>query len=145
MPSQPIIRGGEANFNQSFDVDADNGRAAKSLGELVGKRQAAKKSYYQSQVDEMNNLDTLLKTTDVKDFADMQKSIAGARDEIKQLYMDNNFKGHNTPEFQQKLYEIKFAVDQALAQCPEYSLEQDWLEEQHVNRAMEKLQNGKKT
>lgn len=45
----------------------------------------------------------------------------------------------------QKLYEIKFAVDQALAQCPEYSLEQDWLEEQHVNRAMEKLQNGKKT
>lgn len=45
----------------------------------------------------------------------------------------------------QKLYEIKFAVDQALAQCPEYSVEQDWLEEQRVNRAMEKLQNGKKT
>jgi hypothetical protein len=41
----------------------------------------------------------------------------------------------------QKLYEIKFAVDQALAQCPEYSTEEEWLEEQRMNRAFEKLGN----
>jgi hypothetical protein len=41
-------------------------------------------------------------------------------------------------------YEIKFAVDRALAQCPEYSGETEWLDEQRVDRALEKLQNGKK-
>lgn len=45
----------------------------------------------------------------------------------------------------QRLYEIKFAVDRALAQCPDYSPEQEWLDEQRVNCAMEILQNGKKT
>ncbi len=41
----------------------------------------------------------------------------------------------------QKLYEIKFALDEALARCPEYSVEEEWLAEQRTNRAFEKLGN----
>lgn len=44
----------------------------------------------------------------------------------------------------QKLYEIKFAVDTALAKCPTYSGEQKWLEEHRVNESFKKLSNGKR-
>lgn len=57
---------------------------------------------------------------------------------------DPHIDGFNGWACKQKLYEIKFAVDRALAQCPEYSGETEWLDEQRVDRALEKLQNGKK-
>lgn len=41
----------------------------------------------------------------------------------------------------QKLYEIKFALDEALARCPDYAPEEEWLEEQRINKAFKKLGN----
>ena len=41
----------------------------------------------------------------------------------------------------QKLYEIKFALDEALAKCPKYSGEEEWLEEQRTTKAFKRLGN----
>jgi len=42
----------------------------------------------------------------------------------------------------QRLYEIKFAVDEALAKCPEYAGEAEWLEEKRTDKAFQKLGNS---
>ncbi len=39
----------------------------------------------------------------------------------------------------QKLYEIKFALDEALARCPKYHGEEEWIEEQRTEKAFRKL------
>ena len=41
----------------------------------------------------------------------------------------------------QKLYEIKFAIDEALAKCPEYAGEAEWLEDRRTEKAFKKLGN----
>jgi hypothetical protein len=41
----------------------------------------------------------------------------------------------------QKLYEIKFALDEALARCPKYHGEEEWIEEQRTEKAFRKLGN----
>jgi hypothetical protein len=41
----------------------------------------------------------------------------------------------------QRLYEIKFAVDEALAKCPTYHGEEEWLEEKRTDKAFQKLGN----
>jgi len=41
----------------------------------------------------------------------------------------------------QKLYEIKFALDESLARCPKYHGEEEWLEEQRTAKAFKKLGN----
>ena len=41
----------------------------------------------------------------------------------------------------QRLYEIKFAVDEALAKCPTYHGEEEWVEEQKTAKAFKKLGN----
>jgi hypothetical protein len=41
----------------------------------------------------------------------------------------------------QKLYEIKFAIDEALAKCPEYAGEAEWLEDLRTEKAFRKLGN----
>lgn len=41
----------------------------------------------------------------------------------------------------QRLYEIKFAIDEALAKCPSFSGEDEWLEEKRAERAFKKLGN----
>ena len=42
----------------------------------------------------------------------------------------------------QRLYEIKFALDEALAKCPMYHGEEEWLEEKRTDKAFQKLGNG---
>ena len=42
----------------------------------------------------------------------------------------------------QRLYEIKFAVDEALAKCPAYHGEEEWLEEKRTDKAFQKLGNS---
>jgi len=39
----------------------------------------------------------------------------------------------------QELYEIKFVLDEILKQCPEFTGEQEWLEEQHKKRVWSEL------
>lgn len=39
----------------------------------------------------------------------------------------------------QRLYHIKFAIDEALAKCPEYHGEKEWLDEQLTNQAFKRL------
>ena len=39
----------------------------------------------------------------------------------------------------QKLYEIKFAIDEALAKCPEYAGEAEWLIEKRTDKAFKRL------
>lgn len=41
----------------------------------------------------------------------------------------------------QKLYEMKFAIDEALAKCPMYHGEEEWLEEQRTEKAFKRLGN----
>ena len=41
----------------------------------------------------------------------------------------------------QRLYEIKFAVDEALAKCPMYHGEEEWVEDQKTAKAFKKLGN----
>ena len=41
----------------------------------------------------------------------------------------------------QRLYEIKFAVDEALAKCPTFVGEEEWLEVKRTDKAFQKLGN----
>ncbi len=41
----------------------------------------------------------------------------------------------------QKLYEIKFALDEALARCPKYHGEEEWIEEHRTAQAFKRLGN----
>lgn len=42
--------------------------------------------------------------------------------------------GFTTWGCKQDLYRIKYMIEDALARCPEYSIEHEWLEEQRVER-----------
>jgi len=47
--------------------------------------------------------------------------------------------GFNGWGCKQKLYEIKFVLDDYLERCPHYHGEDEWLEEQRLDRAVNKL------
>lgn len=73
--------------------------------------------------------------------------VGGVKDQIWQyqyVCTDPRMDGFVGWGCKQKLYEIKFAVERALEECPNYTGEEEWLDEQRVQRALEKLQNGKK-
>ena len=72
--------------------------------------------------------------------------VGKVKDQISQykyVCTDPRIDGFVGWDCKQKLYEIKFAVDQALSECPEYSLEEEWLEEQKMNK-VQRILEGKR-
>ncbi len=72
--------------------------------------------------------------------------VAGIKEQIDQWYgvmTDPRIDGFNGWACKQKIYEIKMACEKLLQNpdCPTYGGEDEWLEEQRVNRAVERL-NG---
>lgn len=63
--------------------------------------------------------------------------------QYKYVCTDPRIDGFVGWDCKQKLYEIKFAVDQALSECPEYSPEEEWLEEQKMNKVQRILEGNR--
>jgi hypothetical protein len=57
---------------------------------------------------------------------------------------DPRMDGYSTWPRKQRLYELKFYLDEMLKACPTYTMEKDWLEEQHMLK-VQKILEGKKT
>lgn len=53
--------------------------------------------------------------------------------------VDPRIDGYNGWYCKQKLYQVKFYLDELLTKCPTYAGESEWLEEQQTNRALKKL------
>ena len=52
--------------------------------------------------------------------------------ELQKIYFaatDPRMDGYTTLNCKQDLYRVKFAVEDMLARCPTYSVEEEWLEE----------------
>lgn len=68
------------------------------------------------------------------------------KDQIYQWFdvtQDPRMDGFNGWVCKQKLYEIKFYLDELMSKCPEYSGEAEWLEEQKMLR-VQKILEGKR-
>jgi hypothetical protein len=53
--------------------------------------------------------------------------------------------GYTTWPIKQELYQLKWAVDDALEKCSTYSTEKEWVDEQLLKRDQEKMWNILKT
>ena len=51
----------------------------------------------------------------------------------------SNHNGFSTWPIKQDLYKLKWAIDDALAQCSEYSTEKEWVDEQTKLREQDKI------
>lgn len=72
--------------------------------------------------------------------------VAGIEEQLDQWYgvmTDPRIDGFNGWACKQKIYQVKMACEKLLQKqdCPTYSGEEEWLEEQRVDRAVERL-NG---
>lgn len=70
---------------------------------------------------------------------------SGIKDQLRQwegVMHDPYIDGFNGWGCKQKLYEIKFVLDDIIKNAPEYSGEKEWLEEQKTKKAFERLKHG---
>ena len=57
--------------------------------------------------------------------------------ELQKIYSattDSRMDGYTTWACKQDLYRVQFALERMLKNCPTYSLEDEWLEEQQLER-----------
>ncbi len=62
--------------------------------------------------------------------------------EIQKIYSattDSRMDGYTTWACKQDLYRVQFALDRMLKNCPIYSLEDEWLEEQRLEREKQQI------
>jgi hypothetical protein len=62
--------------------------------------------------------------------------------EIQKIYFattDPRMDGYTTWACKQDLYRVQFALERMLKNCPIYSLEDEWLEEQRLEREKEQI------
>ena len=52
---------------------------------------------------------------------------------------DPKMDGFTTWRCKQDLYRVQFALERMLKNCPDYSLEEEWLEEQRLERDKEQV------
>jgi len=52
---------------------------------------------------------------------------------------DPNIDGFNGWGCKTKLYEIKFMLDEMIEKAPKYAGEEEWLEEQRMNKSFERM------
>jgi hypothetical protein len=67
--------------------------------------------------------------------SDVVMQITSAYSYIKSPYSD----GFSAWYTKQELYEIKFVLDEVIKQCPEFTGEPEWLEEQHKKQMWSEL------
>ena len=68
-----------------------------------------------------------------------KSGIKNQLDQWKGVMHDPRIDGYNGWACKQKLYEIKFHVDKLLENSPHYEGEEQWLKDQQVERAVNKL------
>jgi hypothetical protein len=62
--------------------------------------------------------------------------------ELQKIYFattDPRMDGYTTWACKQDLYRVQFALERMLKNCPTYSLEEEWLEEQRLEREKEQI------
>ena len=62
--------------------------------------------------------------------------------EIQKIYFattDPRMDGYTTWACKQDLYRVQFALERMLKNCPTYSLEDEWLEEQRLEREKQQV------
>jgi hypothetical protein len=62
--------------------------------------------------------------------------------ELQKIYFattDPRMDGYTTWACKQDLYRVQFALERMLKNCPIYSLEDEWLEEQRLEREKEQI------
>ena len=62
--------------------------------------------------------------------------------ELQKIYFattDPRMDGYTTWACKQDLYRVQFALDRMLKNCPIYSLEDEWLEEQRLEREKQQV------
>ena len=62
--------------------------------------------------------------------------------EIQKIYFattDYRMDGYTTWACKQDLYRVQFALERMLKNCPTYSLEDEWLEEQRLEREKQQV------
>jgi len=62
--------------------------------------------------------------------------------EIQKIYFattDPRMDGYTTWACKQDLYRVQFALERMLKNCPTYSLENEWLEEQRLEREKQQV------
>lgn len=74
----------------------------------------------------------MIKRWNVKDIENQLSSMAWSAS-------DPNMDGFVTWPIKQDLYKLRWAVEDALAKCPEYSTEKLWLDEQENQREQDKI------
>ena len=60
-------------------------------------------------------------------------------DKIVWACTDPRMDGFTTWPCKQDLYRVKYIIEDALARCPKYSVEDEWLEEQRIEREKQKV------
>lgn len=68
--------------------------------------------------------------------------VIGECDRMYRGAIDPYVTGYNNWPCKQDLYRVKFAVDEMLAECPHFSGEEEWLEEQEKEKVMRILKDG---
>ncbi len=68
--------------------------------------------------------------------------VKAIKEQLWQWYdvtQDPRIDGFNGWGCKQKLYKIKFLIDDYIAKCPSYHGEEEWLEEQKMDQAVNKI------
>lgn len=71
-------------------------------------------------------------------------NVAEIENQLQRMYWacsDPRMDGFVTWGCKQDLYRVKFLVDELLKQCPEYSVEAEWLREQEAEKIVKLLKS----